>query len=65
MTLIAIFFPFLSFILRGRIFTGIICLLLQITLIGWVPAAIWAVISLQNDRAESRNDKLIKALKNK
>lgn len=63
MTLIAIFFPFLSFLLRGRILTGIICLILQVTLIGWIPAAIWAVISLQNSRADRRNKKLIKAMK--
>lgn len=25
---------------------GIICLLLQITLIGWIPAALWAVYAL-------------------
>jgi len=65
MTLIAIFFPFLSFFLRGRILTGIICLILQITLIGWIPAAIWAVISLQNSRADRRTNKIIKAMKNK
>lgn len=65
MTLIAIFFPFLSFMLRGRILTGIICLILQITLIGWIPAAIWAVISLQNARADRRNSKLIRAMKGK
>jgi uncharacterized membrane protein YqaE (UPF0057 family) len=63
MTLIAIFFPFLSFFLRGRILTSIICLILQITLIGWIPAAIWAVISLQNGRADKRTKKLINALK--
>lgn len=65
MTLIAIFFPFLSFMFRGRILTGILCLILQITLIGWIPAAIWAVISLQNARADRRNNKLIKAMKSK
>ena len=65
MTLIAIFFPFVSFFLRGRILTSIICLLLQITLIAWIPAAIWAVISLQNSRADKRNKELIKAMKSK
>jgi uncharacterized membrane protein YqaE (UPF0057 family) len=63
MTLIAIFFPFVSFFLRGRILTSILCLILQITLIGWIPAAIWAVISLQNSTADKRNNKLIKALR--
>jgi TM2 domain-containing membrane protein YozV len=65
MTLIAIFFPFMSFFLRGKILTGIICLILQITIIGWIPAAIWAVISLQNSRADRRTNKIIKAMKNK
>ena len=65
MTLIAIFFPFISFFLRGRIITSIICLILQITVIGWIPAAIWAVISLQNGRTDKRNKKLVNALKKK
>jgi uncharacterized membrane protein YqaE (UPF0057 family) len=65
MTLIAILLPWLSFFLRGRIITGIICLVLQITLLGWIPAAIWAVISLQNARADRRNARLIRALKNR
>ncbi|HEY1019977.1 MAG TPA: YqaE/Pmp3 family membrane protein [Sediminibacterium sp.] len=61
--LLAILFPFLSFFFRGKIFTAIICLLLQLTLLGWLPAALWAVMSLQNARAERRNNKLIKAIK--
>jgi TM2 domain-containing membrane protein YozV len=61
--LLAILLPFLSFIVRGKVFTGIICLILQITLIGWLPAAIWAVLSLNNERANKRNDKLIKAMR--
>lgn len=65
MTLIAIFFPCVSFFLRGKIVTSIICLILQITLIGWIPAAIWAVISLQNSRADKRNKQLIRAIKTK
>lgn len=61
--LLAILLPFLSFIVRGKIFTGIICLILQITLIGWLPAAIWAVLSLHNQRADKRTDRLIRAMK--
>jgi uncharacterized membrane protein YqaE (UPF0057 family) len=44
--LIAIFLPFLVFFTIGRPIAGIVCLLLQITLIGWLPAALWAVYSL-------------------
>lgn len=61
--LLAILLPFLSFMVRGKVLTGIICLILQITLIGWLPAAIWAVLSLNNERADKRNDRLIKAMR--
>ena len=59
MLLIAILLPCISFLLRGRILHFIVCLVLQITLIGWLPAAIWAVVDLQNSRAERRNRRLI------
>lgn len=65
MTLIAILLPWLSFFLRGKIFTGIICLILQITILGWIPAAVWAVVSLNNARADKRTEKIVKALKQK
>lgn len=65
MTLIAIFFPSLSFLLRGKLLTALLSLILQITLIGWIPAAIWAVLSLQNARADRRNAKLIRAVRSK
>lgn len=61
--LLAILLPFLSFIVRGKIITGIICFILQITILGWIPAAIWAALSLQNSRAEKRNEKLISAVR--
>ncbi|MEJ5056348.1 YqaE/Pmp3 family membrane protein [Sphingobacterium sp. MYb382] len=54
MILIAVLFPWLSFFLRGRLLRGIICLILQITLIGWLPAAIWAVASLIDTRNKRR-----------
>ncbi|MFT3934786.1 MAG: YqaE/Pmp3 family membrane protein [Chitinophagaceae bacterium] len=62
MTLIAILLPWLSFFLRGRILTGILCLILQITVIGWIPAAIWAVISLSEARANRRNRRIVRAI---
>lgn len=44
--IIAILLPFVLFFTIGRPLAGIICLVLQITLIGWLPAAIWAVYAL-------------------
>lgn len=61
MTLIAILLPWLSFLLRGKLLSGILCIVLQITIIGWLPAAIWALMSLSNKRADKRMDKIIKA----
>jgi uncharacterized membrane protein YqaE (UPF0057 family) len=40
MTLIAILLPWLSFLLRGKLLSGILCIILQLTLIGWIPAAV-------------------------
>ncbi len=62
MILIAILVPWLSFFLRGRILRGIICLLLQLTLIGWLPAALWAAFDLQNKRAEKRHRRMVAAI---
>jgi uncharacterized membrane protein YqaE (UPF0057 family) len=62
MTLLAILLPWLSFLLRGKIFAGILCLILQITLIGWIPAVIWAIVSLNNERADKRTDRIVSAM---
>ena len=61
MILVSILLPWLSFLLRGKILAGILCILLQITLIGWLPAAIWAVIALNNAKADKRGDRIIQA----
>jgi uncharacterized membrane protein YqaE (UPF0057 family) len=44
--LLAIFLPFVLFFTIGRPIAGVVCLILQITLIGWIPAALWAVYAL-------------------
>lgn len=54
--LLAIFLPFFVFFTIGRPIAGIICLILQITLIGWLPAAIWAVYSLSQYNTDKKID---------
>ena len=44
--ILAILLPFVVFFTIRRPIQGIFCLLLQLTVIGWIPAAIWAVYSL-------------------
>lgn len=63
MILVAIFLPWLSFILRGKILSGIICLILQITVLGWIPAAIWAAYSLSQGENKARIKRMEKNLK--
>ena len=60
---LAFFLPWLSLILQGKIVSGIICLLLQITIIGWIPAFIWAVTALNRMYADRRTTKIIKEMK--
>jgi uncharacterized membrane protein YqaE (UPF0057 family) len=55
--LIAIFLPFLAFFTIGRPFSGVFCLILQFTIIGWVPAAIWASYAV----GQYKTDKKIEA----
>ena len=75
MTLIAILFPGLSFILRGRPFSGIIAIALQIVAfltflifgIGfflWLILAIWAIVSNNSDNANKRHEELIQTIQN-
>lgn len=44
--ILALLVPFIVFFTIGKPFQGVVCLILQLTLIGWIPAAIWAVYAL-------------------
>ncbi|MFN8638464.1 MAG: YqaE/Pmp3 family membrane protein [Dehalococcoidia bacterium] len=61
--LIAIVVPWLSFFLVGKPFQGVLALILQLTVLGWVPAAIWAVFVVNNAQADRRNRELIEAMR--
>lgn len=62
MILIALLIPWLSFFLRGKIISGIICFILQITLIGWIPASIWAVASRVDGKNKKRMNEMEKRI---
>ena len=55
--ILAILVPWFQFFTIGRPIAGIICLALQITLVGWIPAAIWSVYAL----SQYKTDQKIKA----
>lgn len=59
--LLAIFLPWLQFFTIGRPFAGIFCLILQITLIGWLPASIWSVYALGQYKTDRKIEKALSA----
>jgi uncharacterized membrane protein YqaE (UPF0057 family) len=63
--LFAIVFPPLALLLCGKWFQAILAFVLQITLIGWIPASIWALFVVQSHLADLRNERLIAALARK
>ncbi len=52
--LISLFLPWLTFFTIGRPIAGFVCLALQITLIGWLPATIWAVFALSQYKTDQK-----------
>ncbi|MBX9901169.1 MAG: YqaE/Pmp3 family membrane protein [Burkholderiaceae bacterium] len=57
--LIAFIFPWLTFFTIGRPIAGVICLVLQLTLIGWLPATIWAVYALSQFKTDQKIERAL------
>ena len=52
--ILTLLLPWLQFFTIGKPISGIICLLLQLTLIGWIPAAIWSVYALSQYKTDQK-----------
>jgi len=52
--LIAIILPPLGMLLVGRLGLALLCLILQLTILGWPLAAIWAVLVVNNAEHDRR-----------
>ena len=59
--LLALVLPFTVFFTIGRPISGVICLILQLTLIGWIPATIWAAYSLSQYKTDKKIEKALAA----
>ena len=59
---IALFFPWISFFTMGKVGQGFLCLLLQLTIIGWIPATIWAFVAIGGYHADKRTDRIVGAI---
>ncbi len=60
--IIALLIPWLTFFTIGRPIAGVCCLLLQLTLIGWLPATIWAVYALSQYKTDKKIKRAIEAV---
>lgn len=57
--LIAFLLPWLTFFTIGQPIAGVICVILQLTLIGWIPATIWAVYALSQYKTDKKIEKAL------
>ncbi|MDR2787404.1 MAG: YqaE/Pmp3 family membrane protein [Candidatus Accumulibacter sp.] len=57
--LIALVLPWLTFFTIARPIAGIVCLILQITVIGWLPATLWAVYALGQYKTDKKIEKAL------
>jgi len=57
MKLIAYLIPGLSLLIRGKKLAALICLILQLSLIGWIPASLYAVGNLSNSKKSKSSRK--------
>ncbi|MCL4545098.1 MAG: YqaE/Pmp3 family membrane protein [Chloroflexi bacterium] len=60
--LLAILLPPVGMLLAGKPFQALFCLILQITILGWIPAAIWAVAVTASSSADRRTRRIIEAI---
>ncbi|WP_019834069.1 YqaE/Pmp3 family membrane protein [Sphingomonas sp. PR090111-T3T-6A] len=52
--ILALLLPWLQFFTIGKPISGIVCLILQLTIIGWLPAAIWSVYALSQYKTDQK-----------
>jgi uncharacterized membrane protein YqaE (UPF0057 family) len=61
--LLALVLPPLAMLTCGKPVEAVICLLLQVTVLGWIPASIWAVLTVSSHAADRRNREIVRALR--
>ena len=59
---LAILLPWFSFFLREKYVSGYICLALQISIIGWPIAAVWATTTLLIPGADTKDSFVLRSL---
>jgi uncharacterized membrane protein YqaE (UPF0057 family) len=60
--LLVILLPPVALLAIGKPWQAIFNLLLLVTVLGWIPAAVWAIFAVNGAHADKRNRALIDAL---
>ena len=60
--LFAILIPPLGLAMAGKPGQAVLCLVLCCTIIGWVPAAIWACCVVGSSEADERTNRMVAAI---
>ena len=59
--LLAIILPPIALFGAGKPFQGLLAIVLMLTIIGWIPAAIWAILVVNSRNADKRQKELLAA----
>ena len=57
--LVAILLPPVAFFMVGKPAQGLLSILLCLTILGWVPAAVWALLVVNEAQSERRHQELL------
>ena len=60
--LVAIVLPPAAMLLAGKPIQALLCFVLQITVLGWIPASIWAILVTLNYYADRRARRIVEAI---
>ena len=63
MIVVAVLLPWLALLLHKHVFKAAFCLGLQLTLLGWIPASIWAVLVIKKDRQDRQYNEMLRMLR--
>jgi uncharacterized membrane protein YqaE (UPF0057 family) len=63
MIAVAVLLPWLALLLEGHALQAAFCLGLQLTVVGWVPAALWAVVVVNRARRDREYHRMLRILR--
>ena len=58
----SVFCPWLAFFYIRETKLGFICLLLQITIVGWMPATLWSFFTIANYNKKQESERILDAI---